>query len=188
MTHDAFYAFRMHLRSDFSVEAILRAEPDLRSKAVAVVEGKPPLEKISASNEAARSAGIVQWHDEIAGASCATTWFCAIDRSCRRRCASGAARLRTLVFAARGRFQLQTCFCWICPGWINFLVRCTKLLAKISRRAADMGVEINVAVASTLESALLAAHGFSGVTIVPEEKKRKSLGGLPVEVLFAAES
>src|SRR3954471_19379861 len=43
---------------DFPVEAILRAEPELRSKAVAVVEGKPPLEKISRGNEDARRAGI----------------------------------------------------------------------------------------------------------------------------------
>ena len=43
---------------DFPVEAILRAEPELRSKAVAVVEGKPPLEKISGGNEDARRAGI----------------------------------------------------------------------------------------------------------------------------------
>jgi protein ImuB len=51
-----------------------------------------------------------------------------------------------------------------------------------------MGVETNVAVASTLESALLAAHGFSGVTVVPEGKEAEILGGLPVEVLFTAEA
>jgi len=40
---------------DFPVEAILRAEPELRSQAVAVLEGQPPLQKISAVNEDARS-------------------------------------------------------------------------------------------------------------------------------------
>src|SRR5947199_1071439 len=43
---------------DFPIEAIVRAEPDLRSQAVAVLEGKPPLQKICALNEEARHAGI----------------------------------------------------------------------------------------------------------------------------------
>src|SRR5260370_6970060 len=51
-----------------------------------------------------------------------------------------------------------------------------------------MGLEINVAVAFTLEAALLAAHGFSGVTVVPEGKESEVLGGLPVAVLFANET
>ncbi len=43
---------------DFPVEAILRAEPGLRSQAVAVLEGKPPLQKIISVNEAARKTGV----------------------------------------------------------------------------------------------------------------------------------
>src|SRR5262249_7017987 len=44
---------------NFSVEAILRAEPDLRSRAVAVLEGKPPLQKVWAVTEEARNAGVL---------------------------------------------------------------------------------------------------------------------------------
>jgi len=43
---------------DFPVEAILRAEPELRPQAVAVLEGKPPLQKIVSVNETARAAGV----------------------------------------------------------------------------------------------------------------------------------
>ena len=43
---------------DFPAEAILRAEPGLRSQAVAVLEGKPPLQKVFAVNDNARRAGI----------------------------------------------------------------------------------------------------------------------------------
>jgi len=43
---------------DFSVEALLRAEPELRSQAVAVLEGKAPLQKVFAGNEKARRAGV----------------------------------------------------------------------------------------------------------------------------------
>src|SRR5947209_4218260 len=44
----------------FPVEAILRAEPQLRSHPVAVLEGKPPLEKVLAVNQEARDAGIYE--------------------------------------------------------------------------------------------------------------------------------
>ena len=39
---------------DFPVEAIVRAEPLLRERAVAVLEGKPPLVRVVALNEKAR--------------------------------------------------------------------------------------------------------------------------------------
>src|ERR1700756_5106097 len=42
---------------DFPAEAIVRAEPELRSLALAVLEGKPPLQKVFAVNEKARRAG-----------------------------------------------------------------------------------------------------------------------------------
>src|SRR5689334_19171058 len=43
---------------DFPVEAIVRAEPELREQPVAVVEGRPPLLKVLAVNERARQFGI----------------------------------------------------------------------------------------------------------------------------------
>lgn len=44
--------------SDFSAEAILRARPELRPQAVAVVEGAPPLAYVVAVNDAARRVGL----------------------------------------------------------------------------------------------------------------------------------
>src|SRR5512135_2563247 len=43
---------------DFPVEAVVRAEPELREQAVAVVEGAPPLLNVVSVNEAARHAGV----------------------------------------------------------------------------------------------------------------------------------
>ena len=43
---------------DFPVEAIVRAEPLLRERAVAVLEGKPPLTRVVALNEKARLLGM----------------------------------------------------------------------------------------------------------------------------------
>ena len=43
---------------DFPVEAVMRAEPELRERAVAIVEGTPPLVHIVAVNEPAAQAGV----------------------------------------------------------------------------------------------------------------------------------
>src|SRR6516164_1237203 len=43
---------------DFPVEAILRAEPELRAQPVAVLEGKSPLQKVFATNANARAISI----------------------------------------------------------------------------------------------------------------------------------
>src|SRR6266853_4299520 len=43
---------------NFPVAAVFRAEPELRAQAVAIFEGKPPLEKVFAVNENAGRVGI----------------------------------------------------------------------------------------------------------------------------------
>ena len=43
---------------DFSVQAVVRAEPDLRGRAIALVDGTPPIWSVVAANEAAVQAGI----------------------------------------------------------------------------------------------------------------------------------
>jgi len=54
-----FMPFACIFVPDFPMEAILRAEPELRSQAAAVLEGKPPLQTILAGNEKARRAGVL---------------------------------------------------------------------------------------------------------------------------------
>src|SRR5579862_7859155 len=51
-------AFACIFVPDFPVEALLRAEPDLRAHALAVLEGKAPLQTVFALNEKARQIGI----------------------------------------------------------------------------------------------------------------------------------
>ncbi len=51
-------AFACIFVPDFPVEALLRAEPDLRSQALAVLEGKAPMQTIFALKRKARRAGV----------------------------------------------------------------------------------------------------------------------------------
>jgi protein ImuB len=171
---------------DFPVEAILRAEPELRSKAVAIVEGKPPLEKIVGSNEEARRAGISTGMTKLQAELCDDVVL--RDRSELQEAAAHQALLDCAQsFSPRVEdFSVDTLLLDLC-GLDKLFGPLPKIAREISRRTAEMGVEANVAVAYTLESALLAAHGFSGVTVVPQGKEAEILAGLSVDVLFAGE-
>jgi protein ImuB len=172
---------------DFPVEAILRTEPELRSKLVAVIEGKPPLEKVSGGNEDARRAGISAGMTRLQAELCDDVVL--RDRSESQETTAHQALLDCAhSFSPRVEDAALDTLLLDLSGLDNLFGPLPKIAREISRRAAEIGLQTNVAVASTLESALLAAHGFSGVTVVPEGKEAEILGGLPVEVLFAVKA
>ena len=169
---------------DFPVQAIGRAEPELNSRAVAVLEGKPPLEKILAANEEARRAGILPGMPKLQAELC--------DQVALR----GRSELQESVahdalldcaqsFSPRVEDAAADTLFLDLSGLEKLFGPLPRIAREISRGVTAMGLTANVAVASTLESALLAAHGFNGVTVVPESRAEEVLGALPVAVLFA---
>jgi protein ImuB len=169
---------------DFPVEAIVRAEPELRSRPVAVLEGKPPLDKVVAANEEARHTGVCPGMTKLQAELCDSVTL--RDRSELQESAAHRALLDCAQsFSPRIEDVAPDTLLLDLSGLEKLFGSSPKIAREISHRASEMGLETNVAVASTLEAALLAAHGFSGVTVVPEGKESEILGGLPVEVLFA---
>jgi len=55
--------------------------------------------------------------------------------------------------------------------------------AAIARRAAEIQVNANIAMAANPDAAICAARGFKGVSIIPYGDEAKFLGDLPLEVL-----
>jgi len=172
---------------DFSAEAIVRAEPDLREQAVAVIEGKPPLQKICCANELGRSAGIAAGMTKLQAELCEGVMM--RERSEAQEAMAHQALLDcAMSFSPRVEDAGAGTVLMDLSGVENLFGSVQKIVRQISRRAADMGLEVNVAAGSTLEAAMLAAPGFNGVSIVPARKEAEFLGGLAVEVLFADES
>jgi protein ImuB len=62
-----------------------------------------------------------------------------------------------------------------------------KIAREIARRATELGVESNVAVAANPDNAVHAARGFTGVTLIHPGHEAERLGTLSLTVLFAAE-
>ena len=172
---------------DFPVEAILRAEPNLRSHPVAVLEGKPPLEKVSAVNEEARQAGISTGMTKLQAEL--SDELILRDRSELQESAAHQAFLDCAQsFSPRIEDAGPDTLLLDLSGLEKLFGPLPKIAREISCRAYKVGLRTNVAVASTLDSALLAARGFSGVTVIPEGKEATMLGSLPVHVLFSDQS
>ena len=168
---------------DFSAQALMRIEPDLRARSLAVLSGRPPLEKVVTLNEKARQSGV-----EIGATK------------------SQLEAWENLVFRARSESQeisahaaLLDCAQSFSPeiedtstgtvllnlaGLEPLLGPLSKITCNLAQRATEIGFEANIAVAANPDAALLAAHGFPGVTLIPEAEEAKRLSDLPVDVLL----
>jgi protein ImuB len=168
---------------DFPVEALLRAEPELRSQAVAALEGKPPLQKVFALNEKARRMGIEPGMTKIQVEPC--TELVLRPRAPLQETAAHAALLDCAQsFSPRIEDTAPDTVILDLSGLESLFGSLPKIARDIARRTSDLGLEANVATASNPDTARFAAHGFSGVTVVPEGKEAERLGNLSLDVLF----
>jgi len=168
---------------DFPAEAILRVEPELRSQAVAVLEGKPPLQKVFAVNEKARRVGIEAGMTKIQ----LEPWtdLTLRPRSPLQETAAHAALLDCAQsFSPRVEDTAPDTVILDLAGLESLFGSLPKIARGIARRTSDLGLEASVATAFNPDTARFAARGFSGVTVVPEGKEAERLGNLPLDVLF----
>src|SRR5258708_20699202 len=180
---------------NFPVAAACRAEPELQPRALAILEGKPPLERIIAVNEKAGRLGITP----------------GMTKAQAELCAELALRPRSSLLESSAHAALLDCAQSFSPcvedaacdtalldlaGMESLLGSLPEISRAIHNRAAALGLAANVAVASNPHAAMLAARGLSSagscgagalarVTLIPPGKEAEQLGSLPVEVLFA---
>jgi len=169
---------------DFPVEALRRIDPELRVQAVAVLEGKPPLQKVFAVNAEARRAGV-----ELG-----------MTKKQLEACSGLALRTRSSLQEAAAHAALLDCAQSFSPkiedagcdtilldlaGLESLFGPAPQIARALQQRASALGLEVHVAVASNPDTAVLTARGFSGVTVIPEGKEAEQLRSLPLEVLFA---
>ena len=184
---------------DFPVEAIVRAEPLLRERAIAVLEGKPPLTRIIALNGKARLLGM-----EIGMTKLQAAVFAASDHVPQ----SGTTKKDTAVLRQRSLEQEGTAHAALLDAAHAFspqvedaaadtllldLAGLERLYGPPAKMGSDLksrvnliGLEANIAVAANPDAALHAARGFDGVTVLPIGSEGRRLGVLPVQILLDA--
>ena len=169
---------------NFPVAAVLRAEPELRAQALAIFEGKPPMEKLFAVNEGAARLGIMPEMTKAQAELCSELML--RPRSPLQESVAHAALLDCAQsFSPCVEDAAADTVILDLAGMESLFGSLPEIARNISRRTAELGLDGNVAVASNPDAAVLAARGFTGVIVIPAGRERESLGSLSVEVLFA---
>jgi protein ImuB len=181
-TRRLFFMFACLFIPDFPAEAIIRFEPELRTQPLAVLAGRPPIEKVMALNERARQL------DVEVGAT----------KPQLEAWENLALRVRSELQEISAHAALLDCAQSFSPevedtapdtvvlslaGLEPLFGPLPRVARELAQRASRMGLEINVAVAVNPDAAILAARGFPGVTLIPPGRESERLGELLVDVL-----
>lgn len=175
-------AFASIYVSEFSVQAVIRAEPDLRGHAVALMEGNPPLCRIAAANLSALRAGI-----ELGMTKSQAADFSGVEIRQRSPAQekSAHAALLDLGWSVSPRVEdtAPDTILLDLAGLVSLSGSDETIANRLVQQASNLGLDVHVAIASGVEAALLAARGFCGISLIPAGEEAKHLGRLHVSAL-----
>ena len=170
---------------DFPLEAIVRAEPLLRERPVAVLEGAPPLERVLIANAKAQAAGVVNGSTKAQAEQAPKVTLRA--RSREQEAAAHAALLDCAhAFSPRVEDAAADTVLLDIGGLDRIFGTPQKIARDLGGKISQIGLEAWVGVASNIETALHAARGFEGITVIPPGEEALRLGPLSVDVLAPA--
>ncbi len=168
---------------DFPAQAIIRFEPGLRDRPVAVLSGRAPLQKVMALNEHARAAGV----DVGTSKSQLEAWG-NLELRPRSEALEISAHAAVLDCAQSFSPEIEDTAPGIAllnlAGLTPLLGPLQKIAGGMAERILQMGLEAHIAVASNPDAALLAARGFRGTTLISKGREAERLGDLPVDILL----
>ncbi len=165
------------------VQAVERGDAALRDRALALIEGAAPLWSVVAANEVAAKAGIA-----LGMTKSQVEQFCGVEIRHRSRTQEKAAHaaLLDLGWSVSPRMEdaAPDTIVVDLAGLHSLFGAEEDIARQVRERAQGLGLVANVAVASKIDAAVLAARGFSGITVIPAGEESTWLGRLPVDVLF----
>jgi protein ImuB len=174
---------------DFPVQAVVRLEPELRNKAVVILEGAAPLTRVFAANAAARTPGVEIGMTKVQAEAfhgIVWRWRSAAQEATAHRALLDCAwtispRVETKVNG--GKEPLPDAVVLDIAGCEKLFGTPEKIASDLQRVAGEVGFSANVAIAGNAEAAVCAARGFAGVSVIAAGEESKKLGTLPVNAL-----
>jgi protein ImuB len=173
---------------EFPAQAMLRLRADLRSRAVVVLEGEPPIQHVCALNGPARSLGVLHGMTRVEMDAFEDAVL--LPRSMQEEAVARAA-----VFECAGTFSPRmedksnntSAICVVDIAGTEKLFGSPESLGKnLLTRAKAIGITASVAISSNFEAAICFAHFLStrtGVFVIPPEREAELLARLPLSVL-----
>ena len=170
---------------EFPTQSLLRMRPDLRGKAVAVVDGEPPREFVCSANEHAYAIGVqrgmtrpqmeILEHLEVLRRSLAE---------------EDSARLALLECASRFSPRVEELRFDDAFGFAADIAGTEKLLGTPERIAANLlaaakatGLDISVAASCNFHAALCWSKAHAGAKVISAGDEKKTLASIPIDVL-----
>ena len=173
--------------AEFMVQAVVRVEPGLRGRAMALIDGDAaPLFSVVAANAGARNAGIFLGMTKANAAQ-----FAGVEIRARSMAAEKAAHaaLRDVGWSVSPRMEdCAADLILLDVAGLSALLGTEQEIAELLvARAEECGLRVNVAIAENIFVAEVAARGFAGITLIAAGEEAARIGGLPVRVLQPAE-
>ena len=172
--------------SGFLVQAVARGEPGLRGErvALALLSGKAPLWNVVAANAAAQRAGVQKGMTKAQVAE-----FCGVEVRHRSEAQEKATHAAVLDVAwsisPRVEDTAADTIVLDLDGLASMFGSDEDIARVLMERVSRVGVVPNIAIASNIEAAILAARGFSGIAILAVGEEAARLGALPVRTLLS---
>ena len=167
---------------DFLVQAVVRGQRALGDGALALLGGAPPLWSVVAANPVAFAAGI-----QLGMAKAQVAQFSNVQICMRSETQEKSAHVALLDAAwsvsPRIEDSAPDTVVLDLEGLSGLFGSDENIARELKQRVAAIGLASRVAVAANMEVAILAARGFSGITIIPAGEEHRRLGALPVGVL-----
>jgi protein ImuB len=178
----------LHLR-DFAAQTLVRLEPELRKRPVAILDGDPPLETVFALNQRARILGIESGMSRLQAES-----FEGVSVSARVKQREDSAFLifmksaerfspRIEVLASPTESTSGAALILDASGSERLFGSPAQIVAAIRREVDAAGFESSIATSWNAYAAVLAARGFPGITVIPPQNESAILSPLPLSVL-----
>jgi protein ImuB len=165
---------------NFSLQAAWRGEPEMSDRPATVVDGTSLCLRVIAANEKARQAGVVLGMTQTAAAELSE-----IRRRSDAQEQSAHAALLDCARAFSPRIEdtgIDTVLLDL-EGLERLLGPASHIARQALEQAGELSLKLHIAVAANPDTAILAARGFNGITLIPAGEEATRLGELPVEIL-----
>jgi len=167
---------------NFTFQAIVRCEPELRMQPVAVIEGQPPIYYVVAVNRLAGKLGVA-----VGMTKANAEQFQQVQIRPRSRSQEDTAH-RALLDAAwsvssRVEDAASDTLLLDLSGLARLFGTLEEIAQRILTRTSELGLDSHVAVSANVETVRVVARALPGITVVPDGQERRFLETLPVEML-----
>jgi protein ImuB len=174
---------------DFPAQAVMRMEPELRGKPLAVFSGAPPLTRVCAANREAKELGVKPGMTKPqAEAFGGFTWrwrFLSQEQTAHAALLDCAWTISPRVedIGKRTELDLTDMVVLDISGCQKLFGPPGKIACDLSRIASEVGFAANIAVAGNRSAAICAAQGFAGITVIPSGEESAWIGKLSLNAL-----